>query len=776
MIAPSPQPSANSRLDPDADAWFGPGRFLLLLAVFLFLAFPGILLGQETFFFRDFGIFGYPLAQYHRDCFWRGELPLWNPLNCCGLPFLAQWNTLTLYPLSLFYLIFPLSWSLGVFNLGHLFLGGAGMYFLARRWTNNCLAAAIAGMVFAFNGLTWHSLMWPNDIAGLGWMPWVVLAVERAWSEGGKTLVWAALAGAMQMLTGAPEIILLTWVLVGILWLAQFVCGPVLRFRITLRFTVVVLLVAGLAAAQLLPFLDLLKHSHRDTGFGGSLWSMPLSGLANFFEPLFRTFQARQGVFTQLDQYWISSYYLGAATMILAAAAAWRQNNRRVWLLLAVTVVSIWMALGDNGHLYTIAKKLVPGLGFMRFPIKFVVLAVFTIPLLAAFGFARLRAEPIQSRRSQQILIFLAAGTLVFLALLAIFDRLHPKSYEDWPATWHNMLLRAAFIALIIGLIVGLNKVTSYKLQVVLRVSLLMLFLFDVYTLGPTLSPTVKRSVYEPGLVRAELKINPTPQPDELRFMASPIAMNQLYIHDLKDAADDYLCSRVALYDDANLIDELPKTEGFYSLYLKNPIQLFQLIYSASEKNLELRGLKDFLCIAHVNPPGTNRANALEWVTRASALPLITTGQKPVFVADTNLANYLVSPQFDPRAMVFLPPEDAPAVTAQATGAKILSQKIEPQRLSVAVSAPAPALVVIAQSYYHPWHAYVDGQRVPLWRANYAFQALQVPAGEHQVQVIYQDRFFECGAIISVASLILLSVIWFWAAKTKPKIGNEKSA
>ena len=56
-----------------------------------------------------------------RESFWRGEMPLWNPYNNCGLPFLAQWNTLALYPGSLFYLLLPLSWALGVFCLLHLF-------------------------------------------------------------------------------------------------------------------------------------------------------------------------------------------------------------------------------------------------------------------------------------------------------------------------------------------------------------------------------------------------------------------------------------------------------------------------------------------------------------------------------------------------------------------------------------------------------------------------------------------------------------------------------
>ncbi len=99
-----------------------------LLAVLVGVAFPAIILGQATFFYRDFGVFGYPLAYYHRECFWHGEIPLWNPYNNCGLPFLAQWNTLVLYPPTLIYLLLPLAWSLGLFCLIHLFWGGWGMY------------------------------------------------------------------------------------------------------------------------------------------------------------------------------------------------------------------------------------------------------------------------------------------------------------------------------------------------------------------------------------------------------------------------------------------------------------------------------------------------------------------------------------------------------------------------------------------------------------------------------------------------------------------------
>ena len=195
------------------DPGFTPWRFALLLALLIFAAFPQVLLGLETFVVRDYGFFAYPLAHFQQECFRHGELPFWDPYNNCGVPFLAQWNTMPLYPPSLIYLLLPLQWSLGFFCLLHLWFAGFGMFFLARRWTGlrraevssvfgaynawpvsaqlsgngatatqaaNSFAAAFAGVAFAFNGLTLNLLMWPSHIATLSWMPWVVLAVELA--------------------------------------------------------------------------------------------------------------------------------------------------------------------------------------------------------------------------------------------------------------------------------------------------------------------------------------------------------------------------------------------------------------------------------------------------------------------------------------------------------------------------------------------------------------------------------------------------------------------
>src|SRR5687767_8141090 len=106
------------------ERWLRPLPFALLLAAGLFACFPMVLVGAESFFIRDYGVLGYPTIQFQRECFWRGELPLWNPYSNCGQPFLAQWGVMTLYPFSLIYLLLPLPWSLSLFCFAHVWLGG----------------------------------------------------------------------------------------------------------------------------------------------------------------------------------------------------------------------------------------------------------------------------------------------------------------------------------------------------------------------------------------------------------------------------------------------------------------------------------------------------------------------------------------------------------------------------------------------------------------------------------------------------------------------------
>jgi uncharacterized membrane protein YfhO len=76
---------------------------------------------------------------------------------------------------------------------------------------------------------------------------------------------------------------------------------------------------------------------------------------------------------------------------------------------------------------------------------------------------------------------------------------------------------------------------------------------------------------------------------------------------------------------------------------------------------------------------------------------------------------------------------------------------------------------VIAQSYYHYWRAEVDGTPVPLWRANYNFQALLLPAGRHHVRLKYVDRGFQLGALITLLSLVICILWWKFSPRRSPR-------
>lgn len=735
--------------------WLSPARFTLLLGGFIFVCFPDVVLAISTFIFRDFGMFAYPLAYYHRERFWQGEVPLWNPLADCGLPFLAQWNTMVLYPGSLFYLLLPLTWSLAVFCLLHQFIGGMGAYLLAERWTGNRLAAAVAGTAFAFNGLTLNSLMWTNNSVALGWMPWVVLTASAAWREGGRKIAIAAPVGALQMLSGGPEIISTTWVVTTLLLLVECPGNlPGFRRQLT-RFIFLVVLVASLSAAQLLPFLELMFRSHRDQSFLDASWPMPGWGWANLLVPQFYTFILYLGVKFQYGQGWTSSYYLGIGTLALALFAAWRVRKRQVWALAIVTCVGLILALGDQTPLYGWLRHAFPPLAWVRFPVKFVIPSILAVPLLAAFAISSLRADDATRTNSNRVRLALLWAVLVFLIVgLVWFAYANPQygpPYNDWSGTLRSGISRVLFLSAIIGVFVQLNRVVQPVPSWLLQMGLVILVWLDVWTHVPDQNPRVSPAAYRPGISQ----LSPKPLPGVSRAMISPMAKDVLFNQGVTNAFTNYICNRLALNANLNLLEGIPKPDGFFSLQLREYSAVNDLLYAT--RHTEIPALMDFLSISHVTQP----SSFFDWNTRTSQLPMITSGQQPILAdAPTTLAA-LTNSSFDPRHVVYFPADLEPRIrTRNPVRAQISVRHSRGERLELLVSTPGPTILVIAQAYYPSWQARIDGRPEPVLRANHAFQAVEVPAGIHNVVLHYEDQAFRCGMVVSILAMVFCSTAW----------------
>jgi hypothetical protein len=758
----------NLRVQPNgsdnfAGKLFTPARFGILLALLIFAAFPQVLLGMQTFVIRDYGFFAYPLAHFQRECFWHGELPFWDPYNYCGAPFLAQWNTMPLYPPALIYLLLPMTSSLSFFCLLHLWFAGFGMYRLARRWTGSNFAAAFAGVAFAFNGLTLNLLMWPSHIATLSWMPWVVLAVESAWREGGRKILLAALVGAFQMLAGGPETIFLTWLFLLILWFQQFAKGELPRARMLWSFPVIVAVVILLAAAQLLPFLDLAAHSQRDTGFADTRWSMPAWGWVNFLVPMSFGSTRDMGVFFQYGQNWTSSYYLGIGTLWLALLAVWTLRERRVWLLGACAAVALLFAFGENTPVYPVLRRIIPDLSLITYPVKYLTLVAFFAPLLAAFTLARQQnLQELDGRLFAGRMKFVGSILLAMIAGILFWAWRFPYSTDDVHATLSNGITRALFLLMTGAVLVFLAQPDKPGLRRIAPLLLILIAWLDVLSHEPTQNPAATPTIYTSGLAREKLAMNPQPELGKSRAMLTPMAEWQFVHSAISSPQNNFLVGRLAYGADCNLLDAVPKVGGFFSLTPRENDDVLSLFYTRT--NADFPGLEDFMGVSQISAPD----QIYHWQSRSNFLPLVTAGQKPVFLDDAKTLQAMTQNDFDGSKIVLLPPEDKSIVTVlNQTSDKVLNSQFGNQTVDIGVEAAEPSLVVVAQTYYHNWHAFVDGHETPLLRANHAFQAVQIPAGRHHLRLAYDDKAFETGAAVSIAAWLGCLICLFRLSRRK---------
>jgi len=732
------------------DAWFSPGRFSLLLGLLILAQYPDLVLGTHSLFFRDFGHFGYPNAVHVRASFWNAELPLWNPLNHCGIPFLAQWNTLALYPGSLLYVLLPLPWSLNLFSLLHLALGGLGMYCLARRRVGSGLAASLAGLAFTFNGVMMNAVMWPSIISALGLAPWVMASAIAAWRRGGRWVAWAAVLGAAQMLTGGVEVILSTWLVLGLLGLVDGLAGRWSRGRALARCGSVILLVSLLSAIQLLPFLQLLAGSERSEISAGSLSAMPGYGWANFLIPLFGTLKSSTGLPFQPGQFWLTSYYLGIGTVTFALAALILRPNRRRVVLGAAVLLFLVLALGDRGLLYGWLLHTFPVLGVLRYPVKFVLPVVLLVPLLVAETGRWLSVGPASDsrpfrRRLLGVIAFVGLATVALAAVAPTFQKL-PALVQE---TRFNALLRLGFLGVLGALAFIVTTSTSRRRTLGGGLALLLVGWLDVLTHAPKQAPTVASDALWMAMA-PHRAMSESPRPGINRALLSRHALAVFDRTQLADSARSYLGLRLGLYCNCNLLEDIPKIDGFYPLVPRYHARLVDKLYNSPSVP---ESLLDLLGASQITAPNS----VTDWQARPSWLPLVTGGQTPVWCDDRSALARLFAPEFDPRREILLPDATRADLPAVRPGQPVLQMThFSPHTLRFACESEHPALISIAQSYYPTWRATVDGEPTRIWRANLAFQAVAVPAGRHEVRLTCRDRPFQVGAGLTLLTTVAL--------------------
>ncbi|MFT7619350.1 MAG: hypothetical protein ACI97A_003000 [Planctomycetota bacterium] len=205
-----------------------------------------------------------PWRVHMRDVVHQGEIPYWNHLNGLGQPFLANPQTRTLYPLNWIFLSGDeMTWQLPFLAL-HVFLFGAGVIFLLRRFGIGFLGMSVAGASSACFGMQVIWMLSPHATT-FAWFPWLLVGAERAHTRiDRKGLFLNAGATALLFLAGHPETAYKSMIAV---WL--FVFGRLLAERRPLKvaFRTGLALLGSqfigvlLAMPQILPFFEYVSQS-----------------------------------------------------------------------------------------------------------------------------------------------------------------------------------------------------------------------------------------------------------------------------------------------------------------------------------------------------------------------------------------------------------------------------------------------------------------------------------------------------------------------------------
>ncbi|MCS6964200.1 MAG: YfhO family protein [Thermoflexus sp.] len=369
------------------------------LALLPLLASPNLLMRG------DVALYFYPYWEAAARATREGRLPFWNPDLFTGIPFLANPQVGFFYPpnRALSWLPVPLALKLSI--LMHALWAAGGMFGLARWLRYRTAGATAAAVAYAAGGYFLAQAEHINQFQALAWLPWM------AWAWAARRPVRLGLAGAMQILCGHAQTVVLSWAALLILlapsgderrrlsgWIRAWSPGALGGA-----------LALGLSAFQWVPSLLLAQASIRAGGlplnealsFSLSPVLLGRSLLPGREAPAFTEFTAYVGV-------------LG----LLALAAGIRQTDRR-WAVIAGA--GLLLALGAYNPIYPLLLELFPPLRAFRVPARWLALWAFGAALGIGAGFDRGLA-----RLGPRRLALWALGSLALMGLALAASPIQP--------------------------------------------------------------------------------------------------------------------------------------------------------------------------------------------------------------------------------------------------------------------------------------------------------------------------------------------------------------
>ncbi len=801
---------------------------ILLLAVAA--VYRKVLFGGDVFFFADIATQNYPWKAFLAEHLRAGALPVWFPFMHSGFPLYAEIQAGTFYPLNwIFFSLLPAPVAYHSLQALHLFLCGAFLFLYAREWEQDRGPALFAALVFILSGFFFTHLVHLSMYLTACWLPLELLLLEKALKKDAR--FWFLMlcpVVALQILAGHPQIVAFS-ALALFFRLAWHVAvefprqgaRPCLRWLALGTGTAVLAL--ALSAVQILPTLELVKHSIRSGGLIQAVanehsmapWTLLMYVFPNVFG--YATPDLNVDFWLPGVNYWEICPYAGLLPLILCLLPLRRKPVGPYAFFFFLLLFSLVMMLGTYTPLYGLLKK-VPPFFYFRAPCRFILLATLALALLSGRGL-HILVNAGESTRDRALKLLTWASGLAAAAVLAVsvagtlaltvfggpirqrlmgygsrFIReqvheqgtfLKPLEYYEGKLSWAvdtilnrlqgalDPFLPGVYIPFLLMLLFFLLVVLYRKRVFSNRAFLagcIILLVLDLSIFGLNYNPSMPREeALAPSPVVEQLKTDP----DRFRIM-----------RDVRSTAQGSREEKSLLPACVGSVWGIRSSDQFTPLALGRYVDLLQIIQGdpgyilegeIGHRNLmQLLGTRYILSKKPVRDlPLTARHEGEGVFTyrNPGELPLL------FFAADYRVEpdrerelGLMTDPERDFSRTVLLekkPPYDLPVPREEAR-IRVRSVSQDEDRVEADVTAPTPGMLVLTVCHYPGWTVRVDGEPRPLFRADYTYQGVFLEPGHHTVSFRFDPPGLRTGTVLTLVSLALWALLAGLLVRRKP--------
>ncbi len=712
-----------------------------------------------------------------------GRWPLWNPYNFLGSPIARS----TPYsPFNLIYYLLPAPVSLAWIQLLKSLIAGFGAYlFFRRALAVDFRPAAVGAICYPVTGffVLWQS--YPLS-AVVAWLPWVLLATDRAVRRprgwGGPAL--AVTTGAA-LWSESPDVAGQVLLVSGIyaLWCLFDAHGRRPGWRTALKSLAAAaggwLLGLLLATPYLLPLMEYGKMGARTVERAGGGEERPPVGLQalpqTVLPDLYGSFERDHVRLTPGNRLESSAAaYTGLAATLVLAPLAFGSRRRRaqcaMWAI--VGVLGVGWSLNLPGLVQVLR---LPGLNLMSHN-RFVFATSFAILSLAVIGLARIARGEVGRRRVflvPAVLLLLLTGWLGLRAarLPAQFTAQFTQRIEDGnPAPGladrsavervrRNLEVetrRSAALALLAAggwlwlWLGGQRRRAALPIAGVVMLGELLLF---AHGQAAQCDP----ALYYPD-VEILSRLAQAPPGRVLGVDCLPPALNQRFgLRDVrgKDGVDPLpVLELLRAAGDPSA----PSPSFARTLWYRPRTVELEADGARLPPILDLLGVR-YLIYRGTPPDGYTPRRVAEdyWIAEnPRAMPRAFVPRRIETVADpAQRLRLLAGDAFDPAEVAYV--ETPVAVPAPARGTATIVTEV-PNRIEIEADLETSGLIVLSDLFYPGWRATVDGEPAEILRVNHALRGVVAGAGRHGVEFSYAPASTARGIRLMLAALAGIAV------------------